>query len=169
MAEAAAESGSKEKLPAMSELDREIFTFACEIKPQWMYGAGLEEYGDRIWVPSFENVEKAVTRIKELKLKCSRSDAVQRKWLGSVQTALELDEPGTDIGIIVDVFVSHLVKEGFNSERFKGLVDHLCDALDAALRKREARQYTTPVKMLAQYQIIGANEIINLIDSRSTD
>ena len=134
-----------------------------------MYGAGLEEYGDRIWIPSFENVEKALGRIKELKAKCSRKDAVQRKWLESVQTTLELDEPGPDVGSIVEVFVSHLVKEGFNSERFKVLVDQLYDAVDAALRKREGRQYTNPVKMLAQYQIMGANEIINLIDSQSTD
>ncbi len=169
MAVASAESGSKEKLPAMSELDRDIFAFACEIKPQWMYGAGLEEYGDRIWVPSFENVEKALARIKELKARCTRKDTVQRKWLESVQTTLELDEPGPDAGGIVDVFVSHLVKEGFNSDRFKGLVDQLHDAVDAALRKREGRQYTNPVKMLAQYQIIGANEIIDLIDSQSTD
>src|SRR5271157_3515624 len=142
MAVASAESGSKERLPAMSELDREIFAFACEIKPQWMYGAGLEEYGDRIWVPSFENVEKALARVKELKARCSRKDTVQRKWLESVQTTLELDEPGPDVGGIVDVFVSHLVKEGFNSGRFKGLADQLYDAVDAALRKREGRQYT---------------------------
>ena len=131
-----------------------------------MYGAGLEEYGDRIWVPSFENVEKALARIKELKARCTRKDTVQRKWLESVQTTLELDEPGPDVGGIVDVFVSHLVKEGFNSERFKGLADQLHDAVDAALRKREGRQYTNPVKMLAQYQIIGVNEIIDLIDSQ---
>src|SRR5208283_5676317 len=110
MAAAPAESGSKEKLPAMSVLEREIFAFACEIKPQWMYGAGLEEYGDRIWVPSFENVEKALARIKELKAKCTRQDTVQRKWLESVQTTLELDEPGPDVGSIVEVFVFHLVK-----------------------------------------------------------
>ena len=139
MSAASAESGSKEKLPAMSELDREIFALACEIKPQWMYGAGLEEYGDRIWVPSFENVEKALARVKELKARCSRKDTVQRKWLESVQTTLELDEPGPDVGGIVDVFVSHFVKEGFNSDRFKGLVDQLHDAVDAALRKREGR------------------------------
>ena len=169
MATAYEESPSKEKLPVMSELDREIFTFVCEIKPQWMYGAGLEEYGDRIWVPSFENVERALFRIKELKARCSRKDVVQRKFLESVQTTLELDEPGPDVGCIVDYCVTHLVKEGFNLDRFKELFEQMYNVVDVSLRKREGRQYTNPVKMLTQYQIIGVNEMINLIDSQSTD
>jgi hypothetical protein len=166
---ASSETIGREKLPEMNEIERELFQLACEIKPQWMYGAGLEEYAERIWVPSRENAERAIGKIKELKAKCTQKNVVQRKWLESIQTTLELDEPGQEVGSIVDVFVAHLVKEGFNSERFKILVDQLCESVDASLRKRVGKEYTNPVKMLAQYQILGVRELLNLLDSQFKD
>ncbi len=96
-------------------------------------------------------------------------ESLAKKWLESGRTVLELDELGKDAGLITDTFVAHLVKEGVNEPRFKILADRLCEVMEAAIERRTGKKYSPPAMMLAQYQIIGAREILQLIASQSSD
>jgi Bacterial protein of unknown function (DUF885) len=155
----------KVKLPPMNKLEKEIFSLANEMSPQGMYSMGLEEFAEKIFIPSAENIDQALEKIANLKRECGLSpkNVLIKKFLDSIETTLMFDEPGPGVGQVVEAISSHLIKEGINEERLQNLVDSLSEALKAWQEYLEGKEFSVPVKILAQYQILGAMEILDLL------
>ncbi len=151
------------RLPRMSLLETEILSLLRTVTPQDLYGVGFEELAEKILIPSKENLENALQRITELKKKAPPNDSLAYKFLDSLECRLRLDEPGPDIGVVTDVLALHLVKEGFNVLRLKKLCDLLASSLNASLRKFEGKDFPIGAKLLAQYLVLGAFEILDVL------
>ena len=74
------------------------------------------------------------------------------------------DEPLPDIGMISDVLSNHLIKEGVRPERYKKLLDQLISSINSSLVKFEGKQIPLAVRVLFQYQVIGASEVLDTIE-----
>lgn len=168
LSEISSKSRSSIKLPKMTKVETEIFELAKEIMPQALYSMGIEELGDRVWIPSEENIAIAVSKINRLKLACYKSrDRLCAKYLDSLLCQLQCGEPQHDLGSIVDVLSAHLIKEGVNTKRISKLIDQLSDLVLASLQKFEKRRFTTALKVLVQYAVMGSREIISVIERES--
>jgi hypothetical protein len=164
-----AESKTHVKLPNMSRLEREVYDFCCEMYPSDMYGLGLEEFAGRVKILSSDNIVQALKKISGLKLRCKVKDVSIKKFLDSIETTLMLDEPGIGAGQITQVISTYLIKEGFNADRLKTLIDQLTLSLRAWSDSLGEKEFTIPVKVLAQYQVFGGLEIVNLLEKKSKD
>ncbi|MHB1908747.1 MAG: hypothetical protein ACYCQJ_07720 [Nitrososphaerales archaeon] len=155
----------------MSSLEREIFDLVKQIDPQTLYRMGLEELGDVVFIPSKENIENATFRIRELKKKCARNEngILAKKFLASREAILMFPEPLPDIGLVSDTISTHLIKEGINPERMKKLIPQLVSSLNASMQKFEGKTFSTSVRILVQYQILSANETLDIIEKESRD
>src|SRR5579864_6977647 len=140
----------------MTELQRDILEFVKEINPQSLYSSGFEDLGDKIFIPSAENLEIARKKIHYLKSRLRKKDALEKKYLDSVENMLEFEEPIPDIGMVSDILSNHLLKEGVNPVRFKVLMEQLCDSIRASIAKYSGKNVPVAVKILIQYQVLGA-------------
>jgi hypothetical protein len=157
------------RLPKMSRLEKEVYDFYVELYPSDMYGLGVEEFAGRVMILSKENIANALNRIAALKKKCSAKDLLIRKFLDSIETTLLLDEPGAGVAQIAQVISTYLIKEGFNAEHLKKLVELLALSLQEWGYFLGEKEFTVAQRILAQYQVLGAFEIINLIEKESKD
>ncbi|MGI0090201.1 MAG: hypothetical protein ACREBS_00690 [Nitrososphaerales archaeon] len=163
------EENRDSRLPKMSRLEREVYDFYCEAYPASIYSLGLDEFAGRIMILSKNNIENALKKIAALKRKCSSKDILIRKFLDSVETAFLMDEPAGGVSQITEIISTYLIKEGFNADRIKKLVELLTQSLAAWLDFLGPKKFSVPVKILAQYQVLGALEIIDLIERESKD
>ncbi len=158
------------RLPDMSPLEKEIFELAKFVSPQTMYSAGLEEYAEKLLIPSQENIDSALERVRGLMEKCGSRGSMAYKFLNSLKCTLEFDEPASEIGTVTEVLSAHLIKEGLNLERFERLMDLLSSFVHASLEKFSKRKNPpTAIRVLTQYQVLGALEILDVIEKQAKD
>ena len=162
-------SFSNQTLSKMSRLERDVFALFSELNPAELYGLGLDEFAGRVFVMSRDNIQNALTKIAALKNRCGPKDLLVKKFLDSIETTLLWDEPAAGVGQITQTLSTYLIKEGFNAERLKTLVGLLTESLRAWLEFREEKECSIQVKILAQFQVIGALEILDIIESESKD
>lgn len=164
-------SGSNLDLPEMNDIERKILELYQEISPQTLYRSGFEDLSDKVFIPSKENIDRALERISELEEECGDDERGQlsKKLLLSLGAVLSFDEPHPDLGLVSDVFSTHLIKEGVVLETYKKLTDKLIAALNASLEKLEGKDFPTAIKVLTQYQVIGASEILDIIEYGTKD
>lgn len=153
----------------MNKLEKQIFDLACSINPQAIYSMGLEQFAEEIMILSTQNIDLELRKISRLKKKCRNKDSLARKYLDSIETSLLMDEPGAGIAPVIDTISTHLIKEGFNAVRLKKIINKLDQSLKAWITHLEKRNFSIPVKILAQYQVLGAYEILDLITRESRD
>ncbi|MBS3147462.1 hypothetical protein J4219_01105 [Candidatus Woesearchaeota archaeon] len=87
-------------------IDKEVFELWKEVSPESAYGSGLKEFAGCVWVPSHQNVRKALARIAFLK---KHADPVAFKWLRSLERGLVFEEPQHAPSGVMGVFFEHLV------------------------------------------------------------
>jgi hypothetical protein len=165
-------SSSYDPLSRMSQLEMEIFELAKEITPQSMYLLGIEEVGDRVFILSKENIQSALAKIRKIKEKCTNDDdkgRLARKYLESVETQFEFEEPLPDIGMITDILSTHLIKEGVQPERYRKLLDQMVASLNASIEKFEGTTIAPAVRVLVQYQVLGVREVLDVIEKEAKD
>jgi hypothetical protein len=160
-------------LSKMNALERQIFDLMAEISPQAMYLLGIEELGDKVYILSKENIESALTRIKGIKEKCrsegSNNAKLALKLLESIETQFEFAEPLPDIAIVVDTLSTHLIKEGLRPERYRKLLDQIIASINASIQKFEGKSIAPGVKVLVQYQVVGAKEILDVVEKEARE
>ena len=157
------------KLPEMTAHERDILEFMKEINPQSLYGMGFEELGDKVFLNSRENIEYARRKVRELKKSLAKKEVLARKYLDSIENFLEWDEPAPDIGMISETLATHLIKEGMKPERFKILIEQLSSSVEASLSKFQGKNYPAAIRILVQYQVLGAIEILNILQKETND
>ena len=153
----------------MTPLEKEVFELVKEISPQSLYRMGLEDLGDKVFIMTRKNIENALIRARYLRDRCSKEDLLTRKFIESLETVFESDEPNADIGSVPDALSVHLIKEGVNVEHYRGLLDRLIESIDASIERFEGRTFTAAIKILTQYQVIGAYEVIDVIEKETKD
>jgi hypothetical protein len=155
----------------MNPLEMEIFELIMEISPQSLYLMGVEELGDKIFIPSKENLKSALSKIRKIKEKCRNTDngTLARKYLESIETQTEFEEPLPDVGMITEILASHLIKEGVQVERLKKLLDQMIASINTSLEKFEGKMTPRGVQVLVQYQVLGVREILDIIEKEATE
>jgi hypothetical protein len=147
----------------------EIFELTMETNPQSLYLFGLEELGDKVFILSKQNIESALTKIRKIKEKCHNdvNGRLARKYLESIETQFEFEEPLPDVGMITDIFSIHLIKEGVQPERYKKLLDQMIASINSSLEKFEGKTASPAVRVLLQYQVLGVKEVLDVIEKES--
>ena len=153
----------------MTKFQRDIFDFVKEVNPQSLYSSGFEDLGEKIFMPSAENLEIARKKVHDLRSRLRKKDALEKKYLDSVENMLEFEEPIPDIGMVSEILSNHLLKEGVNPIRFKVLMEQLCDSIRASIAKYSGKSFPVAIKILVQYQVLGAKEILDTIERESMD
>lgn len=141
----------------------------AEISPVEMYGLGLNEYQGKLFTMSQSNVNRMLARIKSAKKKCKKSDEVIKKFLESIETTLIWDEPAAGIAQISNALSMYLIKEGFIPDHIAQLLDRSSESLEGWMSSLGEKKYPVGVKILAQYQVLGALEVVDLIERESKD
>lgn len=149
----------------MTKLEKEVFSLVGELNPQSLYSRGLDEFAERVFIPSAKNIEKILQKIADLKKRSGsgRDNAVVRKYMESIETQLLFNEPGVTVGLIVEAISAHLMKEGVNEERLQNLLGSLLESLKSWEGYLEGKEYSVPVKILTQYHVLGAVEILDVL------
>ena len=82
----------------MKEVEKEIFDVWKLLDPSDAYLQGLDEYAGKMFVPTKENKEEALSKIDSILEKTQ--DETQVKFLNSFKTALKYREPeGMEISV----------------------------------------------------------------------
>ncbi len=157
------------KLPPMTRLEKKVFELYCELNPSDAYAMGLREYAGKVMILSSENLSNAINRINELRKLCGPKDTLVRKFLDSIEVSMEFEEPGVGVAQVTQAISVHLIKEGLKAAHLEPLTRSLAESLDAWLRFLEGREYTVAVKILAQYQALGALEVINMLEREAKE
>lgn len=153
----------------MTALEHDILELLKEISPQSLYAMGFEELGDKVFIGSKENLQYARRKVAGLRERATKKDLLAQKYLDSIENVLEWDEPGPDVAIVSDILSSHLIKEGLKPDRFKLLMEQLSSSLAASLTKFQGKRYPAAIRILTQYQVLGANEILNVLQKENND
>lgn len=153
----------------MSILEREVFDRFCEFNPVEMYGLGLNEFQGRLFVMSGTNISEMLVKIAAVKKKCKKSDDIVKKFLQSIETTLSWDEPAAGIAQVTNALSGYLIKEGFNPEHIARMLGLSAESLEAWTSFLGDRKYPVGVRILAQYQVLGALEVLDLVERESKD
>lgn len=157
------------RLPMMSTLERKIFDIFGELYPVEMYGLGLDEYQGKLFIMTRENINRILDKIASVKKECKKSDLVVRKLLESIETTLAWDEPAPGIAQVTNALAGYLIKEGFIPDHIFQMLDRSIESLEAWIDFLGEKKYPVSVSILAQYQILGTLEVIDLVLRESKD
>jgi len=142
-------------------LEGEIVETYKEINPSGAFLLGFNEYAGRLFIPSTENIQRALLRVRELRRRAKTE--LQRKVLDSFEVALLFDEPQPILDDIVGTVFTHLAKEGVNEKHLLSLMSNASRALDATRERFANREIPVAVKALTLYRLSGVIEILNAV------
>lgn len=107
-------------------MDKEIVEFWKEVSPESAFCAGVKECAATLFVPSYHNVKKALSKIESLE---KGADPVIQKFLTAEKMGLMREEPQDAPDQIMGVFYTHLVKEGVNEKHLLSLAEQSLNVL----------------------------------------
>ncbi len=148
-------------------MDDEILETAKELSPQGAYIMGFNEYAGRLFKPSKENLQAALSKVRSLRSRATTE--LQKKLLDSMEAALSFDEPQPILDDIVGAIFSHLAKEGLNEEHMLSLLNHSSEAIDATRERFEGREIPIGVKALTLYRLGGVVDMLDTVKAQSKD
>ena len=148
-------------------LDNEIFELWKELSPSGAYILGWNEYAGKLFIPSEENLAKAVERVRALRRRAEND--VQSKVLDSMEVVLLFPEPQPVLDDIVGTIFGHLTKEGVKVRHLSSLMSHASKAIDATQRRFKKVEIPAAVKALTLYRLDGVLEILTSVKSATKD
>ncbi|MDA4122772.1 MAG: hypothetical protein OK456_06290 [Thaumarchaeota archaeon] len=153
---------SKEK-----SLDNEILQLWKELSPSGAYLQGWDEYAGKLFVPSTENLARAVERVRALRRRAENE--VQAKVLDSMEVVLLFPEPQPVLDEIVGTIFGHLTKEGVNTKHLSSLISNSSKAIDATQKRFKNLEIPVAVKALTLYRLDGVLEILAAVKGETKD
>lgn len=142
-------------------LDNEIITLWKELSPTGAYSLGWNEYAGKLFIPSEQNIEAALERVRALRRRAEND--VQAKLLDSMEATLLFSEPQPVLDEIVGAIFSHLTKEGVNDKHLMALLADSSRSLDATQRRFKNADIAPAVKALTLYRLDGILEILESV------
>ncbi|MDG6898237.1 MAG: hypothetical protein JRN24_00720, partial [Nitrososphaerota archaeon] len=146
-------------------LDSEIMDSVKEFSPSTAYLMGFNEYAGRLFIPSRENADAAVARVRELRERAENE--LQRKLLDSMETALLFDEPQPVLDDVIGSIFALLVKEGIKDDHMLMLLDNAIRAIDASSKRYSGKSIPVGVKALVLYRLGGVIEILDTVKDQT--
>jgi hypothetical protein len=146
-------------------LDDEILEVFKTFDPANGYLMGFDECAGKFFVPSQENVDATLSKIRDLRARAENE--LQRKVLDSAETKLRFDEPQPVLEDMVNTIFALLVKEGINGEHLLPLLRDAMDALDASQKKYGQRSVPVGVKALVLYRLGSVVELLDTVKEQS--
>jgi hypothetical protein len=148
-------------------LDHEILELWKELSPSGAYLLGWDELAGRLFIPSEENIVRAVDRVRALRRRAENE--VQAKVLDSMEVVLLLPEPQPVLDDIVGTIFGHLTKEGVNVKHLSSLISSASKAIDATQKRFKRVEIPAAVKALTLYRLDGVLEILDSVKSATRD
>ncbi|MDG7007479.1 MAG: hypothetical protein JRN06_04445 [Nitrososphaerota archaeon] len=145
--------------------DTQVMDLVKEINPSGAYLMGFNEYAGMLFIASKENVEAALSRVRNLRVN-ARTE-LQRKVLDSLETALLFDEPQPVLDDIVGTVFALLAKEGVNDRHMMSLFEYAGKGIQASRARYEGREIPVPVKALTLYRLDGVLEILDTVKAQT--
>ena len=145
-------------------LDDEIVQLWKELSPSGAYTCGFEEYAGRLFIPSEENIRRALERVRALRRRAEND--LQARLLDSMEVTLSFDEPQPVLDDIVSAVFNHLTKEGVNEKHLSSLVSDSLKAIDVTQKRFSKKHVPAAVKALTLYRLDGVIEILDAISSQ---
>ena len=136
-----------------------------EINPSGAYLMGFNEYAGRLFIASKENIDAALSRVRDLRVK-ARTE-LQRKVLDSLETALLFDEPQPVLDDIVGTIFALLAKEGVDDKHMLSLFEYAGRDIQASRARYEGRAIPVPIKALTLYRLDGVLEILDTVKAQT--
>ena len=150
-----------------ASLDDEILEAFKEISPSGAYIIGFNECAGKVFVPSNENLSKALAKVRDLRSRATTE--LERKALNSAEVMVEFDEPQPILDDIVGAIFAHLAKEGLNEEHMLSLLAQSSEAIDATRERFAGREVPIGVKALTLYRLGGVMDILDTVKNESKD
>ncbi|MBA3044532.1 hypothetical protein FP804_05300, partial [archaeon] len=94
-------------------IENGIFELWKTVNPSLAFSQGLDDYAGKLFIPTKENNEKILEKIKELR---DKADNVEKKFLNYLETVVTFREPPECPSSILWTFFGHISKEGINTE-----------------------------------------------------
>jgi hypothetical protein len=148
-------------------LDNEIFELWKELSPSGAYLLGFNEFAGKLFVPTEENLKRAVERVRALRRRTENE--VQSKILDSMEVVLLFPEPQPVLDDIVGTVFGHLTKEGVNVRHLSALISNASKAIDATQKRFKKAEIPPAVKALTLYRLDGVLEILESVKSSTKD
>jgi hypothetical protein len=145
---------------SQSKVEEEIFELWKELTPSSAFTAGLDNYAGKLFVPTEENVKRALEKIAELK--AHAKDRVQQKFLQCLETELCFEEPYMILENALWVFYGHLVKEGINVEHLLSLTSYTNKALQVSKKRLTKRKWPIEIQIITCY---GGNSLLGILET----
>ena len=145
-------------------LENEIVQLWKELNPSGAYTCGFEEYAGKLFIPSEENIRRALERVRALRRRAENE--LEAKLLDSMEVSLSFDEPQPVLDDIVGSIFNHLTKEGVNEKHLSSLVSDSIKAIDVTQKRFAKKQVPAAVKALTLYRLDGVMEVLEAISGQ---
>jgi len=145
-------------------LDDEIVELWKELTPAGAYTCGFEEYAGKLFIPSEENIARALERVRGLRRRAEND--LQSRVLDSMEVTLSFDEPQPVLDDIVGAIFNHLTKEGVNEKHLSSLVSDAIKAVDVTQKRFSKKEVPAAVKALTLYRLAGVMEVLDAISGQ---
>ncbi len=122
----------------VKSLDDEILELWKELSPSGAYTTGFEEYAGKLFIPSQDNIDRALERVRGLRRRAENE--LQTRILDSMEVTLSFDEPQPVLDDIVGAIFNHLTKEGVNEKHLSSLVSDSLKALEVTQKRFSQRK-----------------------------
>ena len=150
-----------------SEAEAAAFELWKRLQPDDAFVAGIEECAGQYFVPSRDNVARA---LKDLdRITRSTKDATVRKFLASLRARLTLPEPNQVPEAMVISFFGYMVKEGVRPEHIGPLAEAGARAIDAERRRYARRKFPPGMRALVQLSSSGLAQILDVVETELKD
>jgi hypothetical protein len=149
--------GSKLK----DSLDDQIVELWKELNPSTAYTLGWNEFAGRLAIPSKQNIQQALKKIRELRSRTENE--LQEKILDGMEVGLEFNEPQPVLDDILNTIFNHLTKEGVNEKHLLSLLSYASMALDSTSERFKLEDVPIAVKALTLYRLDGVMEILDAV------
>ncbi len=145
-------------------IENGIFELWKTVNPSLAFSQGLDDYAGKLFIPTKENNEKILEKIKELR---DKADNVEKKFLNYLETVVTFREPPECPSSILWTFFGHISKEGINTEHLIMLSENSIKLIDAY--NKMGYNWPVEIRILTYRGCKGLLGILENVRSQSKD
>jgi hypothetical protein len=145
-------------------IENEVFELWKTVNPSSAFSQGLDDYAGKLFIPTKENNEKILEKIKELR---DKADDVEKKFLNYLETVVTFREPPQCPSLILWTFFDCISKEGINTEHLILLSENSIKLIDAY--NKMGYDWPIEIKILTYRGCKGLIGILENVEKQTKD
>ena len=145
-------------------IENEVFELWKIVNPSSAFSQGLDDYAGKLFIPTKENNEKILEKIKELR---DKADDVEKKFLNYLETVVTFREPPQCPSLILWTFFDCISKEGINTEHLILLSENSIKLIDAY--NKMGYDWAIEIKILTYRGCKGLIGILENVEKQTKD